>query len=62
MIKYIESQNEDAADLNNKRWTTPFGDIRKDKEKDEDVVRVATHNIGGVPKMDRRGTTKFMRL
>ena len=63
MIQYTGSRDDDETDLKEKRWMTPFGDQRSDeREIDEDTIRIATQNIGGFPKMDKRGTTKFMRM
>ena len=59
----IGSRNDDVADLKDMRWETPFGDIRDNKgTRETDVIRIVSQNIGGFPKMDRRGSTKFMRM
>ena len=61
-IRYTESDNDDETDLKERQWTKSFGDVRNNEKMEKDVIRVATQNIGGFPRMDRRGTTKFMRM
>ena len=51
------------AYLTEQRWNTPFGDNRnRGGTDDANTIHVATYNIGGFPKMDRRGSLKFTRM
>ena len=55
--------NDDVAYLKDKRWNTPFGDKRhRGGPEDNNILRLATFNIGGFPRMDLRGSTKFARM
>ena len=56
-------QDDNETDLKEQQWMKPFGNIRKrEGAKEKDLVRIATHNISRFPKMDSRGTLKFMRM
>ena len=56
-------QNDDETDPNEERWNTSFGAARdEDGTKTDDVIRIATQNINGFPKMNRHGTLKFARM
>ena len=57
MVQY-DTLNDDETDPNKKGWNKPFGAVRRKREEDDDVVRIATHNINGFPKMNKQGTTK----
>ena len=55
--------DEDETDLKEQQWMKSFGDVRKrEGTKDKNLVRIATHNISGFPKMDSKGVLKFMRM
>ena len=53
----------DNENLKEQRWNTPFGaTTNREGLGDKNVIRIATYNINGFPKMDRQGTLKFARI
>ena len=47
-----EPRNEDETDLREEGWNTPFGATRKtERPEKKDILRIATYNINGFPKM-----------
>ena len=67
VVDYDNQMNDDEADLREQGWSKTFGAQRncergEDGNKEDDVIRVATYNINGFPKMNRQGTTKAARI